>query len=103
MSKNPLILSYNKNEEIEEFAPASSPSVSSSDSNDKNDLIYHSFFILPKEGINSLNNIQSAKANNDLFKSFSGSPLIFNSNTKKNNNKNKKFQNKTKFLFFKDF
>ena len=101
MSKNPLILSYNKNEEIEEFAPASSPSVSSSDSNDKNDLIYHSFFILPKEGINSLNNIQSTKANNDLFKSFSGSPLIFNSNTKKNNNKNNIYNSKTHKLSWK--
>ena len=101
MSKNPLILSYNKNEEIEEFAPASSPSVSSSDSNDKNDLIYHSFFILPKEGINSLNNIQSIKANNDLFKSFSGSPLIFNSNTKKNNNKNNIYNSKTHKLSWK--
>ena len=101
MSKNPLILSYNKNEEIEEFAPASSPSVSSSDSNDKNDLIYHSFFILPKEGINSLNNVRSAKAGGDLFKSFSGSPLIFNSNTKKNNNKNNIYNSKTHKLSWK--
>ena len=101
MSKNPLILSYNKNEEIEEFAPASSPSVSSSDSNDKNDLIYHSFFILPKEGINSFNNVLSAKAGGDLFKSFSGSPLIFNSNTKKNNNKNNIYNSKTHKLSWK--
>ena len=101
MSKNPLILSYNKNEEIEEFAPASSPSVSSSDSNDKNDLIYHSFFILPKEGINSLNNVRSVKAGGDLFKSFSGSPLIFNSNTKKNNNKNNIYNSKTHKLSWK--
>ena len=105
MSKNPLILSYNKNEEIEEFDPASSPSISSSDSNDKNDLIYHSYFILPsmslKENSNTLNNIQSIKANNKLFKSFSGSPLIFSNDNKKNSNKKNIYNIKTQKLSWK--
>ena len=105
MSKNPLILSYNKNEEIEEFDPASSPSISSSDSNDKNDLIYHSYFILPsmslKENSNTLNNIQSIKSNNKLFKSFSGSPLIFSNDNKKNSNKKNIYNIKTQKLSWK--
>ena len=105
MSKNPLILSYNKNEEIEEFAPASYPSISSSDSNDKNDLIYHSYFILPsmslKENSNTLNNIQNIKTNNKLFKSFSGTPLIFNNDNKININKNNIYNTKTQKLSWK--
>ena len=105
MSKNPLILSYNKNKEIEEFDPASSPSISSSDSNDKNDLIYHSYFILPsmslKENSNTLNNIQSIKANNKLFQSFSGSPLIFSNDNKKNSNKKNIYNIKTQKLSWK--
>ena len=89
MSKNPLILSYNKNLEIEEFDPASSPSISSSDSNDKNDLIYHSYFILPSMSLKEKSSIQNIKTNNTLFKSFSGSPLIFNNDNKNNKKKYK--------------
>ena len=104
MSKNPLILSYNKNEEIEELAPASSPSISSSDSIDKNDLIYHSYFILPQMSIkdnNTLNKIQNLKSSNKLFKSFSGSPLIFNNEPKKNSNKRIIYNAKTQKLIWK--
>ena len=104
MSKNPLILSYNKNLEIEEFDPASSPSISSSDSNDKNDLMYHSYFILPSMSLKEKSSIQNIKTNNTLFKSFSGSPLIFNNdnkNNKKNINKNNIYNTKTQKLSWK--
>ena len=104
MSKNPLILSYNKNLEIEEFDPASSPSISSSDSNDKNDLMYHSYFILPSMSLKEKSSIQNIKTNNTLFKSFSGSPLIFNNDNKinkKNINKNNIYNTKTQKLSWK--
>jgi len=90
MSNNPLILSYNKNKEIEEYAPASSPSVSSSNSFEKNELIYHSFFLPNQSALTEeslLNNdIMKTNTNLNLYKSFSASPLIFNNDTKNTSN-----------------
>ena len=90
MSNNPLILSSNKIKEIEEYAPASSPSISSSNSLEKNELIYHSFFIpnqsvLTEESLinsNIINTNTKTNTNLNLYKSFSASPLIFNNHTK---------------------
>ena len=90
MSYNTTILSYNKNEEIEEYDPAPSPSISSSnESIDKNELIYHSFFIpskitLDEERFSTFNLFRS-NTNMNIFKSYSNSPLLFNSDIKKTN------------------
>ena len=112
MSYNTTILSYNKNEEIEELNPASSPSISSKESNDKNELIYNSFYIpskisLNEENINS-NDLIRSNTNINIFKSYSASPLLFNTNTKTTNNINTsnnnryntdKYTTKTKKIF----
>ena len=63
MSNNPLILSYNKYKQIEEYAPASSPSVSSSNSFEKNELIYHSFFLPNQSALT-----EESLINNDIIK-----------------------------------
>ena len=90
MSYNTTILSYNKNEEIEELDPASSPSISSRESNDKNQIIYNSFYIPTRITLNeysiSSNNLFHSNANINVFKSYSASPLLFNTNTKNTNN-----------------
>ena len=90
MSYNTTILSYNKNEEIEELDPASSPSISSRESNDKNQIIYNSFYIPTRITLNeysiSSNNLFHSNTNINIFKSYSASPLLFNTNTKNTNN-----------------
>jgi len=106
MSYNISILSYNKNEEIKEYEPLPSPSISSNESNEKNELIYHSCFIPSKISINEdtnyYYNFSKTKTNFNLYKSFSSSPLIFNSNiSKQTNYTNNIYNTKSQNIFWK--
>jgi hypothetical protein len=106
MSYNISILSYNKNEEIKEYEPLPSPSISSNESNEKNELIYHSCFIPSKISINEdtnyYYNFSKTKTNFNLYKSFSSSPLIFNSNISKQiNYTNNIYNTKSQNIFWK--
>ena len=111
MSYNTLILSYNKNKEIEEYIPDKSPCVSSNESKDNNELIYHSFYLPNKISLNqdrfSTINILRSNTNVNLFKSYSSSPFVLSTNIKNTDNekktktvynpKIKKFLDKKKF------
>ena len=101
MSYNTTILSYNKNEEIEELDPASSPSISSRESNDKNQIIYNSFYIPTRITLNeysiSSNNLFHSNTNINIFKSYSASPLLFNTNTKNTNNYTNNINNTNRY------
>ena len=111
MSYNTLILSYNKNKEIEEYIPDKSPCVSSNESKDNNELIYHSFYLpnkisLSQERFSTINILRS-NTNVYLFKFYSSSPLVLSTNIKNTDNekktktvynpKIKKFLDKKKF------
>ena len=102
MSYNFTILSYNKNEEIEEYAPASSPSTSSIESNNENELRYHSFYIPSSMSLNE-DNMLFSNTNLNIFKSYSASPLIINYNKPKNtintNSLTNIYDSKTKKIF----
>ena len=91
MSYNTTILSYNKNEEIEEYDPAPSPSISSSKSEEGNELIYHSFYIPSQMSLDddmiSSNNLFHSNTNINALKSYSASPLIYNINNINNDPK----------------
>ena len=91
MSYNTLILSYNKNKEIEEYDPDKSPCVSSNESKENNELIYHSFYIQNKMSLDqdriSTMNILRSNTNVNIFKPYSASPLVFSPKTKSTVNK----------------
>jgi hypothetical protein len=91
MSYNELILSYNKNKEIEEYTPDKSPCVSSNESKENNELIYHSFYIQNKMSLDqdriSTMNILRSNTNVNIFKPYSASPLVFSPKTKSTVNK----------------
>ena len=101
MAYNNLILSYNKNEEIKEYVPISSPSVSfisDSNNNDKKELIYHSFY-LPSTIIldNNNSNLVNLNSNFNIYnRSYSAFPFSSQKNSKKTKTLQKLIKNNIK-------
>ena len=101
MAYNNLILSYNKNEEIKEYVPISSPSVSfisDSNNNNKKELIYHSFY-LPSTIIldNNNSNLVNLNSNFNIYnRSYSAFPFSSQKNSKKTKTLQKLIKNNIK-------